>query len=50
MTFALRRTARDDYDVLQDGEIVERIYRIARALALDDARIARADARWRRGR
>ena len=28
MTFALRRGAQDDYDVLQDGEIVERIYRM----------------------
>ena len=28
MTFALRRAAQDDYDVLQDGEIVERIYRM----------------------
>ena len=28
MTFALRRAARDDYDVLRDGEIVERIYRM----------------------
>ena len=28
MTFAQRRAARDDYDVLQDGEIVECIYRI----------------------
>ena len=28
MTFAVRRAAQDDYDVLQDGEIVERIYRM----------------------
>ena len=28
MTFALRRAAREDYNVLQDGEIVERIYRM----------------------
>jgi hypothetical protein len=27
VTFALRRTAPDDYDVIQAGEIVGRIYR-----------------------
>jgi hypothetical protein len=28
MTLALRRTVPDDYDVIQDGEIIGRIYRM----------------------
>jgi len=28
MTLALRRAAPDDYDVMQDGEIIGRIYRM----------------------
>ena len=36
MTLAFRRAAPDDYDVIQAGEIVGRIYRPRVALALDD--------------
>ena len=36
MTLAFRRAAPDDYDVIQAGEIVGRIYRSRVALALDD--------------
>jgi hypothetical protein len=37
MTLALRRAGLDDYDVIHDGEIVGRIYRMIgdRELALD---------------
>ena len=54
MTFALRRGAQDDYDVLQDGEIVERVYRMKadRELWRWMTPRLRADSRpeWRRGR
>ena len=43
MTLALRRAAPDDYDVAQADKIVGRVYRMPRALALDDTRIAGAD-------